>query len=174
MVCVALISSDNLEWERTLLWALTFKLIRKIIGGVDYKVCDRTQAPLNMSEMSKLNRFADRTMSLSCVVQGVRDFLKTVLDKIQTIPISVSSAILQQLLAAREVSVCLSVGPLGFCTSVYDRVPSLYVCVSQVVEYILDRNACLLPAYFAVTEIRKLYPEGQLSHWVWWFVCECV
>lgn len=36
----------------------------------------------------------------------------------------------------------------------------------QVVEYILDRNACLLPAYLAVTEIRKLYPEGALSHWV--------
>lgn len=36
----------------------------------------------------------------------------------------------------------------------------------KVVEYILDRNACLLPAYFAITEIRKLYPEGQLSHWV--------
>uniref|UniRef100_A0A3Q1H7L4 Mediator of RNA polymerase II transcription subunit 23 n=1 Tax=Acanthochromis polyacanthus TaxID=80966 RepID=A0A3Q1H7L4_9TELE len=105
MVCVALISSDNLEWERTQLWALTFKLIHKIIGGVDYK--------------------------------GVRDLLKTVLDKIQTIPTTVSSAIVQQLLAAREV-----------------------------VEYILDRNACLLPAYFAVTEIRKLYPEGQLSHWL--------
>lgn len=40
------------------------------------------------------------------------------------------------------------------------------MCVFQVVEYILDRNACLLPAYFAVTEIRKLYPEGKLSHWV--------
>ncbi len=38
-------------------------------------------------------------------------------------------------------------------------------CV-KVVEYILDRNACLLPAYFAVTEIRKLYPEDALSHWV--------
>lgn len=38
MVCQALISSDNLEWERTQLWALTFRLIRKIIGGVDYKV----------------------------------------------------------------------------------------------------------------------------------------
>lgn len=36
----------------------------------------------------------------------------------------------------------------------------------KVVEYILDRNACLLPAYFAVTEIRKLFPEGALSHWV--------
>uniref|UniRef100_A0A3Q3LUV9 Mediator of RNA polymerase II transcription subunit 23 n=1 Tax=Labrus bergylta TaxID=56723 RepID=A0A3Q3LUV9_9LABR len=105
MVCVALISSDSLEWERTQLWALTFKLIRKIIGGVDYK--------------------------------GVRDLLKAVLDKIQTIPTTVSSAIVQQLLAAREV-----------------------------VEYILDRNACLLPAYFAINEIRKLYPEGQLSHWL--------
>ncbi|KAM9339501.1 mediator of RNA polymerase II transcription subunit 23 isoform 5-T5 [Symphorus nematophorus] len=105
MVCVALISSDSLEWERTQLWALTFKLIRKIIGGVDYK--------------------------------GVRDLLKAVLDKIQTIPTTVSSAIVQQLLAAREV-----------------------------VEYILDRNACLLPAYFSITEIRKLYPEGQLSHWI--------
>lgn len=41
-----------------------------------------------------------------------------------------------------------------------------FLFVFQVVEYILDRNACLLPAYFAVTEIRKLYPEGQLSHWV--------
>ncbi|TMS12304.1 Mediator of RNA polymerase II transcription subunit 23 [Larimichthys crocea] len=70
MVCVALISSDSLEWERTQLWALTFKLIRKIIGGVDYK--------------------------------GVRDLLKAVLDKIQTIPTTVSSAIVQQLLAARE------------------------------------------------------------------------
>uniref|UniRef100_A0A8C3AUN5 Mediator of RNA polymerase II transcription subunit 23 n=1 Tax=Cyclopterus lumpus TaxID=8103 RepID=A0A8C3AUN5_CYCLU len=105
MVCVALISSDSLEWERTQLWALTFKLIRKIIGGMDYK--------------------------------GVRDLLKAVLDKIQTIPTTVSSAIVQQLLAAREV-----------------------------VEYILDRNACLLPAYFAIAEIRKMYPEGQLSHWL--------
>uniref|UniRef100_A0AAY4E3H4 Mediator of RNA polymerase II transcription subunit 23 n=1 Tax=Denticeps clupeoides TaxID=299321 RepID=A0AAY4E3H4_9TELE len=105
MVCQTLVSSDTLEWDRTQLWSLTFKLIRKIIGGVDYK--------------------------------GVRDLLKAVLDKIQTIPNFVSSAVVQQLLAAREV-----------------------------VEYILDRNACLLPAYFAVTEIRKLYPEGALSHWL--------
>ncbi|XP_048106556.1 mediator of RNA polymerase II transcription subunit 23 [Alosa alosa] len=105
MVCQALINSESLEWERTQLWALTFRLFRKIIGGVDYK--------------------------------GVRDLLKTVLDKIQTIPNVVSSAVVQQLLAVREV-----------------------------VEYILDRNACLLPAYLAVTEIRKLYPEGALSHWL--------
>ncbi|XP_064196166.1 mediator of RNA polymerase II transcription subunit 23 [Anguilla rostrata] len=105
MVCEALISSDSVEWERTQLWALTFQLIRKIIGGVDYK--------------------------------GVRDLLKAVLEKIQNIPNTVSSAVVQQLLAAREV-----------------------------VEYILDRNACLLPAYFAITEIRKLYPEGKLAHWL--------
>lgn len=48
------------------------------------------------------------------------------------------------------------------------------LCVFQVVEYILDRNACLLPAYFAVTEIRKFYPEGQLAHWVsGLFLCVC-
>ncbi|KAH0515073.1 Mediator of RNA polymerase II transcription subunit 23 [Microtus ochrogaster] len=95
MVCESLINSDNLEWERTQLWALTFKLVRKIIGGVDYK--------------------------------GVRDLLKVILEKILTIPNTVSSAVVQQLLAAREV-----------------------------IAYILERNACLLPAYFAVTEIRKL------------------
>uniref|UniRef100_A0A6G1S1F0 Mediator of RNA polymerase II transcription subunit 23 n=1 Tax=Hypotaenidia okinawae TaxID=2861861 RepID=A0A6G1S1F0_9GRUI len=105
MVCESLINSDTFEWERTQLWALTFKLVRKIIGGVDYK--------------------------------GVRDLLKVILEKILTIPNTVSSAVVQQLLAAREV-----------------------------VAYILERNACLLPAYFAVTEIRKLYPEGKLSHWL--------
>ncbi|KAL2792604.1 mediator of RNA polymerase II transcription subunit 23 isoform k [Daubentonia madagascariensis] len=105
MVCESLINSDTLEWERTQLWALTFKLVRKIIGGVDYK--------------------------------GVRDLLKVILEKILTIPNTVSSAVVQQLLAAREV-----------------------------IAYILERNACLLPAYFAVTEIRKLYPEGKLPHWL--------
>lgn len=59
----------------------------------------------------------------------------------------------------------------GYVSDLFSR------CVSQVVEYILDRNACLLPAYLAVTEIRKLYPEGQLSHWVsvsrFVFLCVC-
>uniref|UniRef100_A0A5F8H8I9 Mediator of RNA polymerase II transcription subunit 23 n=1 Tax=Monodelphis domestica TaxID=13616 RepID=A0A5F8H8I9_MONDO len=105
MVCESLINSDTLEWERTQLWALTFKLVRKIIGGVDYK--------------------------------GVRDLLKVILEKVLTIPNTVSSAVVQQLLAAREV-----------------------------IAYILERNSCLLPAYFAVTEIRKLYPEGKLPHWL--------
>lgn len=38
MVCESLLNSDNLEWERTQLWSLTYKLVQKIIGGVDYKV----------------------------------------------------------------------------------------------------------------------------------------
>lgn len=37
------------------------------------------------------------------VYQGVRDLLKAVMDKIQTIPNFVSSAVVQHLLAAREV-----------------------------------------------------------------------
>ena len=37
----------------------------------------------------------------------------------------------------------------------------------QVVSYILDRNTCLLPSYFAVNEITKLVTDGQLwPHWM--------
>lgn len=38
-------------------------------------------------------------------------------------------------------------------------------CV-KVVRYILDRNACLLPAYFGINEIYKNFPEGKVKpHW---------
>lgn len=63
MVCGALISSDSLEWERTQLWALTFKLVRKIIGGVDYKVCDmhtHKQAQMRTSIIRIRNGFRKR------------------------------------------------------------------------------------------------------------------
>lgn len=37
----------------------------------------------------------------------------------------------------------------------------------NVIEYIFDRNASLLPAYFIVTEIQKDYPDNnQWPHWV--------
>lgn len=36
-----------------------------------------------------------------------------------------------------------------------------------VLEYIFDRNACLLPGYFIANEIQKAYPEGKnWPHWV--------
>ncbi|KAJ7387812.1 Mediator of RNA polymerase II transcription subunit 23 [Desmophyllum pertusum] len=41
----------------------------------------------------------------------------------------------------------------------------IQACV-KVVRYILDRNACLLPAYFVINEIYKNYPEGKVKpHW---------
>lgn len=37
----------------------------------------------------------------------------------------------------------------------------------DVLEYIFDRNACLLPGYFIVTEIQKAYPNNKnWPHWV--------
>lgn len=36
----------------------------------------------------------------------------------------------------------------------------------NVIEYIFDRNASLLPAYFIVTEIQKDYPDN--NHWPHW------
>lgn len=43
----------------------------------------------------------------------------------------------------------------------------------NVIEYIFDRNASLLPAYFIVTEIQKDYPDN--NHWPHWvsFVEAC-
>ena len=39
--------------------------------------------------------------------------------------------------------------------------------VFQVVQYILDRNTCLLPSYFAVNEITKLCSDDRpWPHWV--------
>lgn len=42
------------------------------------------------------------------------------------------------------------------------QLKALYI----VIEYIFDRNASLLPAYFIVTEIQKDYPDN--NHWPHW------
>ena len=37
----------------------------------------------------------------------------------------------------------------------------------KVLAHILDRNACLLPSYFAVNELKKLFPDDNPNaHWV--------
>lgn len=39
--------------------------------------------------------------------------------------------------------------------------------LENVIEYIFDRNACLLPGYFIVNEIQKAYPDNKnWPHWV--------
>lgn len=39
--------------------------------------------------------------------------------------------------------------------------------LESVMEFIFDRNACLLPAYFIVNEIQKAYPDNKnWPHWV--------
>ena len=44
---------------------------------------------------------------------------------------------------------------------------SKYIFLFQVVRYILNRNACLLPSYFAVNEVTKLFAEDRSNpHWV--------
>jgi len=62
--------------------------------------------------------------------------------------------------------VCLS------CLSVW------YLCLSFIVQvlcYILDRNVCLLPSYFAVNEITKLFADDRPApHWVCVYFCHLV
>jgi len=38
LICEALLSSDKLSHQNSELWCLTLKLVRRIVGGVDYKV----------------------------------------------------------------------------------------------------------------------------------------
>ncbi|XP_013404828.1 mediator of RNA polymerase II transcription subunit 23 [Lingula anatina] len=107
-VCEAVLHCDKLKHENEALWCQTFQLLRKIVGGVDYKGC--------------------------------RDLFRLVLEKCQTIPMSANVSAVRQLDAALNV-----------------------------ISYILDRNACLLPSYFAVNEIVKLTSEdrggGPWPHW---------
>lgn len=66
----------------------------------------------------------------------------------------------------------------GCCEKAATIPPLLNVAVihqmkalENVINMIFDRNACLLPAYFIVNEIQKVYPNGKnWPHWVIWII----
>ncbi|CAG0886018.1 unnamed protein product [Darwinula stevensoni] len=62
---------------------------------------------------------------------------------------------------AIEKSSCL---PATLEESEVPQAKALY----ELVEYIFDRNACLLPGYFVINEILKAYPENR--HWPHWML----
>lgn len=103
MVCEAILSSEKLVYTNEHFWIEGFCLIRRVIGGVDYK--------------------------------GVREIMKVCRDKAQTLPLRLNGNIL----------------------------PQMHI-LENLLEYIFDRNACLLPAYLIVNEIQK----GENSKWPHW------
>ena len=103
VVCEQILSSEKLDFKNELFFIESFKLIKRLIGGVDYK--------------------------------GVREIMKGCREKANSFPSEMPTSILPQLL-----SVC------------------------DVLKYIFDRNACLLPAYFIITELQK--QENKEVHWV--------
>ncbi|XP_066272187.1 mediator of RNA polymerase II transcription subunit 23-like [Branchiostoma lanceolatum] len=69
--------------------------------------------------------------------KGCRDLFKIALEKVQIIPTTVTASSLRQL-----------------------------EMVTKLMTALLNRDNCLMPAYFAVNEIRKLYSEDKsLPHW---------
>ena len=69
--------------------------------------------------------------------KAVRDLLKIMLDKVHKVPANTNSALIGQL------------------NSIY-----------RVFELVMDRSACLLPAYLVLDEIqKKSYPKGRWPHW---------
>ncbi|XP_059485779.1 mediator of RNA polymerase II transcription subunit 23 isoform X2 [Neocloeon triangulifer] len=105
MVCEAIMTCEKLQYQRQNFWVECFKLISKILSGVDYK--------------------------------GVRSVMKSCKEKAQSIPADLNASIAPQLKALMDV-----------------------------LELIFDRNACLLPGYFIVTEIQKAYPNN--TNWPHW------
>ncbi|XP_037977902.2 mediator of RNA polymerase II transcription subunit 23 [Plutella xylostella] len=106
MLCDCILSNEKLEYQNADFWIQSFYLIRRVVGGVDYK--------------------------------GVREIMKGCREKAFTLPVHLNSSVLPQMKA-----------------------------LCSVVEYIFDRNASLLPAYFIVTEIQKEYPcRTYWSHWM--------
>lgn len=101
-VCEQILSSEKLDYKQELFFVECFKLIKRLIGGVDYK--------------------------------GVREIMKQCREKVNSFPVAVSTSILNQI-----TSVC------------------------DVLKYIFDRKACLLPAYFIITELQK--QENADVHW---------
>uniref|UniRef100_A0A182MU65 Mediator of RNA polymerase II transcription subunit 23 n=1 Tax=Anopheles culicifacies TaxID=139723 RepID=A0A182MU65_9DIPT len=102
LLCDQLMCSDKLVYRNPCFWIEAFRLIRKVIGGVDYK--------------------------------GVREIMKCCKEKALSFPANVSVNILPQLLELIEL-----------------------------IEHIFNRNACLLPAYFIINEIKKT--DYQNMHW---------
>uniref|UniRef100_T1J7Z5 Mediator of RNA polymerase II transcription subunit 23 n=1 Tax=Strigamia maritima TaxID=126957 RepID=T1J7Z5_STRMM len=105
LVCESLLKCEKLQNQNKEFWCQSFQLIRRVIGGVDYK--------------------------------GVRDLLKVILEKAHGIPEQDNVCVLKELHA-----------------------------LQTVVEYMFDRNACLLPSYFIINEIQKYYPDYKnWPHW---------
>jgi mediator of RNA polymerase II transcription subunit 23 len=69
--------------------------------------------------------------------KGVREIMKGCREKAQTFPYNLNSSNLPQMLV-----------------------------LVDVVEYIFNRNACLLPAYFIINEIQKVDTTKPDTHWV--------
>ncbi|KAG5667969.1 hypothetical protein PVAND_015928 [Polypedilum vanderplanki] len=102
IVCEQILSSEKLDYKNELFFVECFKMIKKLIGGVDYK--------------------------------GVREIMKLCRERVNAFPTSLPTSILPQITA-----------------------------VCDVLEYIFDRKACLLPAYFIITELQK--QENAEVHW---------
>ncbi|XP_014210784.1 mediator of RNA polymerase II transcription subunit 23-like isoform X2 [Copidosoma floridanum] len=105
LVCDCILSCDKLQYQNEEFWIKCFTLIRRIIGGVDYK--------------------------------GVRQIMKACKEKAHSLPTRLDASVQPQM-----------------------RV------LENLIEYIFDRNACLLPSYLIINELQKLPENNEWPHWL--------
>ncbi|XP_063877362.1 mediator of RNA polymerase II transcription subunit 23-like [Scylla paramamosain] len=105
VICIGLLTNENLIPDNDIFWVTAFGIIKKIITGVDYK--------------------------------GVREIMKMCLDRAWLLPSNLRRSQLQ-----------------------------LVDALCDVMNLIFDRSASLLPGYFIVNELLKLYPDyKRWPHW---------
>ena len=129
MICEALLLSDKLTWKLSEFWCQTFALIRRIIGGVDYKVTvlcyichifvyektkkqKKTEMKIKQEKPAAQNKiilfmqdFISILISSVVILKGCRDLLRQMLEKTQSIPVTENVCTLRCVDAVIEVSI---------------------------------------------------------------------
>lgn len=113
-----------------------------------------------------------RICKLNVALQGCRDILRMILEKSRILPVEFNVAALEAAEVMNKVTKLRWMHDIWLVTYVpCDGWRLTFECCiyvwTQVVANILNRNACLLPAYLALSEISKLQ---QLDHapWPYW------
>ena len=156
-----------------------------------FKILDTVQ-PKYLDEAAKFYIKSTGKLTNACVLKRVFAFLQSAVNKHKIEPRAVCDAVLKsehltyensalwivsfQLVrqivggvdykGVREIMKLCIEKALGLPVNIDKSIAPQLDALKDVLEYIFNRNASLLPGYFIVNEILKSYPDT--SHWPHW------
>ncbi|XP_075225803.1 mediator of RNA polymerase II transcription subunit 23-like [Lycorma delicatula] len=124
--------------------------------------------------MSAINLKTYLSMRVEAIEEAFSCFLvhRPETDKIQTVLQELQSALNELSPEQQEPGVKQFLTMAGTMKNhsrlqlLFSLLESLLKALENVIEYIFNRNACLLPGYFIVNEVQKGYPDNKTwPHW---------